>query len=434
MMNAEHISYDYIIIGGGISGLYALKRLHDKYGKNIKVALFDDRDYIGGRIRTHKLHGYEIGAARFNDNHTSLLSLIKKYKLTPYKLQSLVNYIHVENQKIITYHDAHRTFNNIMRNIIQHSKKESDSLLQSMTLEKYIDFITKDSNLSEKLINIFGYYSEMCIMNAYDSLKSFEKDFVSNQFYVLSEGLSTLCEKMSDEYGTFYDIHMNTSVLSVAYNPNRDMKKNKGIVQFNVTTQNTKTKKKLHYACENVVFATKAHQLHQFDILKRIHPLLSKIHSAPLLRIYAKYPVQKGKVWFSDIPRCTTNNILRQIIPINYDTGIIMVSYTDGTDIAPFFRDKTKQNLKSNKILKKMIQSELKTLFGIHDIPEPLHFESYLWHVGAHHWKPNARSVELIKSICFPEPNIYVVGEAFSHNQAWIEGALNSVDNILSSI
>ena len=63
------------IIGGGISGLYCALQLSKKH----KVILFDERSYIGGRIYT-KNH-LEMGAARFNDTHKILLSLIKKCSL-----------------------------------------------------------------------------------------------------------------------------------------------------------------------------------------------------------------------------------------------------------------------------------------------------------------------------------------------------------------
>ena len=70
------------------------------------------------------------------------------------------------------------------------------------------------------------------------------------------------------------------------------------------------------YECSKIIFAIKAPQLRAFSLLKPIHPLLSCIHGAPLLRIYAKYPKQKNKVWFDGFPKIITNNMLRQIIPI----------------------------------------------------------------------------------------------------------------------
>ena len=52
--------YDYIIIGGGITGLYALEQLHKK--DNTKsILLLDKRNYWGGRLFTHKRPQYEVG-------------------------------------------------------------------------------------------------------------------------------------------------------------------------------------------------------------------------------------------------------------------------------------------------------------------------------------------------------------------------------------
>ena len=48
---------DYIIIGGGITGLYALDVLNQK--NNYNILLCDERNYLGGRVVTHKQPHYE---------------------------------------------------------------------------------------------------------------------------------------------------------------------------------------------------------------------------------------------------------------------------------------------------------------------------------------------------------------------------------------
>ena len=64
--------YDYIIVGGGISGLFCLQELYKK-NKHCTILIIDDRSYWGGRLHTHKRPQYEIGGARFNVNHKLLL-------------------------------------------------------------------------------------------------------------------------------------------------------------------------------------------------------------------------------------------------------------------------------------------------------------------------------------------------------------------------
>ena len=53
--------------------------------------------------------------------------------------------------------------------------------------------------------------------------------------------------------------------------------------------------------------------------------LLSHVTPVPLLRIYAKYPLDKdNKVWFHKIKRTITDNYIRHVIPIDYEKGIII--------------------------------------------------------------------------------------------------------------
>ncbi len=56
----------------------------------------------------------------------------------------------------------------------------------------------------------------------------------------------------------------------------------------------------------------------------------------PLFRIYAVFPTEGAKSWFSDIGRFVTAGPLRYFIPINPSCGITMISYTDGRDARAF--------------------------------------------------------------------------------------------------
>ena len=73
--------YDYIIIGGGISGLYLFYKLKKK-NKNLNILLFEKNDYLGGRIKTKYLklgnenYIFEEGAGRLNNYHKVFMKLI----------------------------------------------------------------------------------------------------------------------------------------------------------------------------------------------------------------------------------------------------------------------------------------------------------------------------------------------------------------------
>ena len=193
---------------------------------------------------------------------------------------------------------------------------------------------------------------------------------------------------------------------------------------FKIGRENSKKK----IIGNKVIFAIKPYQLKSFPIISSIHKYSKAVYNAPLIRIYAVYK----EIWFQNINRTTTNNILRQIIPINKKTGLIMISYTDGEDTKPFM--KNKYELKSNIELRQIVAENLKKIFPDKNIREPLHFSAYLWKVGCHHWLPNVDSEKIQKNILNPVENVYICGEGFSNKQAWIEGALDSASKVIKCI
>ena len=117
------------------------------------------------------------------------------------------------------------------------------------------------------------------------------------------------------------------------------------------------------------------YQLQKFPYLSSINRQLRRsISGKPLLKIFAKYPCPHNQCWFSNLRKITTDSILRQIIPIDKQQGLILVSYTDGNDTFPFLRG---NNLKSETEIKKIITRELNLLFSKMTIPSPLKIYSY---------------------------------------------------------
>lgn len=58
--------------------------------------------------------------------------------------------------------------------------------------------------------------------------------------------------------------------------------------------------------------------------------------------------------------------------------------------------------------------------------------KNYFWEIGTHFYEPfdKISRPTFIKKIQHPCKNIWVVGEAVSRNQGWVEGALESVESI----
>lgn len=67
-------------------------------------------------------------------------------------------------------------------------------------------------------------------------------------------------------------------------------------------------------------------------------------------------------------------------------------------------------------------------------IEKPKYLDSQYWPEGVHMWKEGVNSIETYKQIQNigkeTQNSMYIVGEAYSMHQCWIEGALESVDNV----
>ena len=237
------------IIGGGISGLYCALQLSSKH----KVILFDERDYLGGRILTE--NHLELGAARFNDNHILLLNLIKRYNLTIVPIPKIQDYILYEKEPY-TYKNINISFDSCLKDIITKTKI-NDHLRQITFYQHCVNMI--GSFEADLLLSIFGYYTEFKELNAYDAIKTFKDDFISKQYFVLKEGLTELCIRMSNEIinnGSI--IYKNEKVIDVQYNKIITLKRT--------------------LIVDKIIFCTKAKQLNDFNILKPIHKYFNSLY------------------------------------------------------------------------------------------------------------------------------------------------------------
>ena len=76
----------------------------------------------------------------------------------------------------------------------------------------------------------------------------------------------------------------------------------------------------------------------------------------------------------------------------------------------------------------------LKDLFPNLHIPSPTYFNSYIWYPAVHGWKPKCDSQNISSQIKHPRKNMYIVGEAYSDRQGWIEGALETVKDAMEHL
>jgi hypothetical protein len=158
--------------------------------------------------------------------------------------------------------------------------------------------------------------------------------------------------------------------------------------------------------------------------------MLKKVAMKPLVRIYAVFPLVDGAPWFAGLGKVVTSTVTRYFIPINEKAGSVMISYTDGRDCERFLRlgDSGKGQVAVDEVV-----ADLRRLFPDRVVPEPLLWRVHGWTDGCSYWLPGHYDPELESRRAHTSHGIrdvYVVGESFCMRQAWIEGAIEHVEQL----
>jgi protoporphyrinogen oxidase len=407
---------DYIIIGGGISGLYCAYKLSKKY-PNAKIVVCEKENRIGGRVHTIYGNGFslEAGAGRFNSKHKLLIELIEelglKNKIS--KISSDFVYIDV-NEKDKSYDIPFVSkLTMLIGEIVVYSKLYTNEQLQNVTIVDLATKILKKEDV-EYIKSSFGYYSELVIMNAKDAIQL----IVGNlnpmlQFYGLKDGLSEVIEKIKNKIKNNVEIKKNIEIKKIKYDEEFKLYTNKGIIK-----------------CKKCICAIPTKELQKINLFNSLDRLLSKIKCSPLCRIYSTFK----KPWFSELPKLSTNNNLRMIIPISQGKiNTIMMSYTDNK-YAKHWLNVYKEGKKEK--IEKELSKLVKETTNI-DVPNPINTYMYYWECGVGYWGIGADSEKISKQLVkpFKEIEFYVCGEHYSEkNQQWIEGALETANEVIKII
>jgi protoporphyrinogen oxidase len=410
----SNYNYDIVIVGGGISGLFLAYKL---LSTNLKVILFEGDKRLGGRIKTIEKNGsyFESGAARIHNSHGKLISLIHDLGLRDdlMRLPDDIDLILRNKKEKFPYQTK---WVDIDPMLLLKSSLESKDLfeekeLQRITFFQYLTLIL-DHEAAIYIKDAFGYDSEIVDLNAYAAINMFEKDLFNNEshYYILKNGMSQLIDKIEKM------LMLSSTIL----------KTSTGIVEINDNNVIT-TKKEIFYF-NHLICAIPQSSLNRFPIFLK-NPLTQSVKQCPLLRIYAKYP--KNNVWFKNIKRTITDNYIRHIIPIDPESGLIMISYTDGK-LTEYWNS---YHTLGEEYLIKALHKEIKDLFGISP-PKPEFISVHYWNDGLHTWKLGIDNQDVYKKMLkpFKDKEIYVSGEAFSLKQGWIEGALETCYELLNII
>ena len=402
--------WDVIIVGGGIAGLSIAEYLIQTHKR---VLVLEQYGAWGGRIATYRSDAkedipklqYEIGAGRIHHTHHRVKALVERFHLSTYPIPS-----------DSWFEGKPNSFLQRMTPLKKVLSSLSDKDLATHTIYELIPESMKP------IFAAYPYWAEIQLMRADSSLESFDEDKPmgsqrNTDFFGIKDGLDSFTKNIQA-------IIQKAGVDLQNHHTVADIQKNTQTNMLDVTGLKNKTEP-FHYTTNKVVIATPFSEFKKFTVLKHT-PMMKQLQMSPLIRIYAVYPPSQStnKVWFAGMKKNITTNPLRYIIPINEKTGLIMISYTDGKD-TDFWR------AKKDEVLEKAIQENLHKVYPTLDIPKPIFLKKHDWLAGCTYWLPGDYDIhEASLAAHNPAPNVYVCGESVSENQAWIEGALESVETL----
>ena len=407
--------YDYVIVGGGISGLYMYMNLLQKTSN---ICLIEKNDYFGGRIKqcNDKISGKNIsfpeGAARFNNNHKKVIKLLKQFNLfdsqkTP-NVSSDIDFIDTENEFSNKFNgeNGFKYINKILEKYHKYDKQE----LQNMTFQELAQKILKKTEL-EFMLKSSGYTGQLKNMNSYDAIHLFDKGIrIDMKYYV----------------GVFQGLIDNLLLYLNKHNANLRLKVNVIDIINKDDIYDIHIKDKIIHS-KNVICCAPKFSLIKFSCMSPIKELLEKsVTCKPLCRVYAVF--DDNDIWFENLKKkFVVNNQLRYIIPIDVKKGLIMISYTD--DIYTKYWNKMNNNQEK---LKKSVVKLVNKTFDI-QINEPRKVYVCHWDCGVAYWNKKVDSISVSNQITNPIDNLFICGENYSRTQSWVEGALESCDRCLKA-
>ena len=406
----------HTIIGSGITGLYLAYKLLLNGVPSADIVIFEGSQRIGGRIYTNEYKGfrYSVGAGRLGKKHKYVMKLIKDFNLqdqmitisknTNYFIEGrLMN----EQRLLKHYNSKFKSLKELWGYAIEKNKgNKYDPNLYN--LHNYFSLILS-ANEVELLKVSLGYLGEMYDMNAYNGLLTLRKDFdiSNNDFFVLRDGIQILCDVL---YKYIVDVGVSVKFSSIL----EDIKDNKKTIKVNGNI----------YNYSKLYLTLKRSDYMKINYFKKYDYLFNTVSDGHLLRIFAQYK----DVWFKDMPKILTQNKLQFIIPIDYNSGLIQISYSDRYN-ADFWNA-----FKTEKDVKKYLTKILNEMFPEKNIKEPEWITMHFWESGDHMWNVgvNTKNIQYKIDEIFIPKDIYILGETYSERQAWVEGAIETVHKKLN--
>lgn len=399
--------YDIIIIGSGISGLYSAYNIK-KNNPNTSFLILEKykKNWIGGRTSNEQFYGTEIvtgaGIGRKSKDkllHKLLTELgfhLPEYTVHPHYSTTLDK---VDIKKIMSH-----LRNSYRKHIDRHLtfKQFATDVLGVKLYKKFI---------------ISAGYTDYESEDAFETLYHYGMEDNTCCWKAFHVPWRKMILKLYKEIG---GNHFRFSNKVISINKLREKP-----CAFKIEVENG-----THYLCNRVIVAS------TIDTIRNLLPTYSiynDIKGQPFLRLYAKFTKNSSEIMKEYVKGFTfVPGPLQRIIPMDANKGVYMIAYNDNNNTIAL-----KNHLKNTKENRELYEILLERSLGIpNNSLQIIAIKDYYWPIGTHYYTPldkkyNSRE-EFIHKAQVPEPGLLVVGEAVSRNQGWSEGALESVEAVVT--
>jgi len=404
------MTYDFIIIGAGISGLYCAYKLLLK-NPNLKILILEknNKKDIGGRVGNYLFEGVSVvkgaGIGR-KEKDVLLYKLLNDLNISTNEFQST----HIYSNSLLNKCNVKNIFNLLKKqyNIIKKSK-----YIENKTFKQFATKILGKNNY-HNFITCSGY-SDYEKADIYDTLYNYGFDDNYKIYTGFSVNWKLLVQKLVKQINIKH-IKTNCNVQKISKNKDN---------YFSILC--TEKSKKSVYKTNNIIIAT---TIQTVKNLLPTYKIYNNIKTNSFLRIYAKFSKKSITTMKKYVSKYTiVNTKLQKIIPINPDKGIYMIGYCDNKN-ADYLIKKINNLKYFEKLIKKSLNIDNSTNIKIKKIKE------FYWKNGTHYYLPlnnkYKNRIDFINKAQFPCNNIYVVGEMISLNQGWTNSALLSCEKVLN--
>ena len=376
------------------------------------VLLFERKPRLGGRIKSVAIGKeivYDSGALRISREHKKTLKMLVDLNLTGnLKPFNLTTSYHLGSARKSAQLDNPNA--SAIRTVLSKTRQLPVAVKRVNTFES-VGTLHCGYDTTQRAIIESGYDADMTTLNFVDYLE--DVDIYKKPFYRLRDGLTQIISRLAKRIGSDC-IKVNAELKSIRHSHSK----------FEIRVNN------MRYTCSKLVLAIPQESLLRIPFLHEHTTLFKSVSANNYMRVYAVYPVHQGKTWFHDIERVVTALPIRQVIPIDKNRGLIQIAYCDSRFATLL------NNANINGKLYTIIENSLRQIFPHKQIPPPSYIKAHYWSAGTHWWLPHVNSKTASRQIIQPDSTkaLFVVGEAYSLHQGWIEGALQTCDAVISKL